>query len=1061
MGILLKAALPGVMKKRSGELRASGWCAKRRQHDFSTQDHRDTAYDYAVTVKSIILDVLFGVLKREDMDARLDDEFSRIPYPLDAVRQVKKHDAKKLINRYLDSEHRRFIRPKSKDILIKDVLVTVKPDLLFIDDTSIEVILLRTGKPSVSRSGSKRDGSVNTCLELYAMLKYAQEYVPNGKSRSVSASYYFLRREDDSVKNAKFEPNFFECDVKAPDPDYGCPSKGKNVVRLTEETGRALDGKIGRTEADITFEPLFEEYFEGRTNCTEEECKTCDFHRLCTFKKSPKYVTKESKQHPFSDIVLSDAQEKIAAFRNGIAVVNAGAGAGKTMVICYRIVCLLDEGCRPEDIMLVTFTNSAAEEMRDRIRLYCDDAMGEGAVDMSKMTVTTFNSFCYEIVKKEYERLGFTAEPTVIDDVERAAIISKILQDEEIKGLDYRNFDADMPTCRGALSVCSKAFELIKAHRLSVGDGEELYKLMPGHRGFTNGLPTMEELLKAYVRYDTLLKENNLVEFADQELLVFDLLGEDPYYLERFGFKHIVIDEFQDTSERQLDLIRQLIDNPDFESLVVVGDDSQAIYGFRDTTPEYMIHFEEHIGQPVVKLNLVENYRSSGAIIQLANDINSLNVNRVMKDLVATRDEGVKPVVHGFHTKQDELDWTAEQIKKLIDEGTKPEDIAFIASDKYQLLEQGDALSKAGVPWVTLNPEPYIENSKVLAAISLAKAISDPADTKDLMVWLNAKLGNTLLEKSDDEIEELMNAEDEELAPLRTGALPDIEVQKRFHELAESIDDDDDELYADFLAKTGRKPGFAKEAEYIDDFYRYGAKVTYKRNRSYPGVVLVTAHSGKGLEWNTVFVSLSKFDTQALRRSGDDAVEEKRRLVFVSFTRARDRLFVTSQFVAFGPRDNRTYNRFFRETVCALGEEYDPIDHEAEARRAKAEEEKKANAARRRREKREAEKLEKELEKKKRELDEREKKIAEREAALAGVPASVFSAPGSGPVEPEASAPEVPSDTEPEKARTAKSDRMKARKISRLKGMARIRAERQLNTAEKRRLAKRRMIECA
>ena len=223
MGILLKAALPGIMKKRSGELRASGWCAKRRTHDFSTQDHRETAYDYAVTVKSVILDVLFGVLKREDVDARLDEEFSRIPYPLEAVRQVKKHDAKKLIDRYLNSEHRTFIRPKARDVLINDVLVTVKPDLMRIDDSSIEVILLRTGKPSVSRSGSKRDGSVNTCLELYAMLKYAQEYVPKGKSRSVSASYYFLRREDDSYREARFMPNFFERDEKFADPDYGCP----------------------------------------------------------------------------------------------------------------------------------------------------------------------------------------------------------------------------------------------------------------------------------------------------------------------------------------------------------------------------------------------------------------------------------------------------------------------------------------------------------------------------------------------------------------------------------------------------------------------------------------------------------------------------------------------------------------------------------------------------------------------------------------------------------------------------------------------------------------------
>lgn len=929
-----------VMEKRSSQLRSSGWCRIRREHNINTEDVKGTAYQYAAAVKGIDLDILFGKTPEADLWKRLDEDFAGIDYPIDAVREVKKAEAGHLIERHIRGEDRKPYRLKARTITVStpsgDIKVTGAPDIVLFGEETVELVILRVGKPNVTQTGSKKDGSVNTSLELYFMYKFGQQLVPRGKKWKVTASYYFLRRADDDPKSGTFEPDFFG-------DGYTCPKKGKNIVSLSGEVWKHMDGTIEPTKIDELFLPQFEEFYNGR-DCGEEECRTCDFYRLCSYKLAPKYVTKESKQHPFSSIMLSKAQEDIAAFRKGTAVVNAGAGAGKTMIICYRIVNLLGEGCRPEDIILVTFTNSAAEEMRDRIQLYCDDVFGEGLIDMGRMTVTTFNSFCYEIVKKEYARFGFSEQPGVIDDVERAAIISRVLQDHRVAGLDYRNFDTDMPSCRGALSVCSKAFEVIKTHRLSVGDEEELAGLMKGYVPFTGGTPTMSDLLSVYCTYDDILKKENLVEFADQELLVFDLLEDDPYYLERFGFRHIVVDEFQDTSKTQLELVKQLKDNPEFESLLVVGDDSQAVYGFRDTTPEYMINFEKYIGCQVTKFDLVENYRSSDEIIELANKINALNVNRVMKDLRAVRGPVRKPEVKGFFSKDDEYSWIAAKVKELTESGKKPEDIAFIAADKYQLLEMGDALTKRGVPWVTLNPEPYLDNSKVEAAVALAKTIGEPSDTKDLMVWLNAKSGNTLLDEDDSVIEKMMEEERAALTALGTSSMTDDELQKKFHEMAESINTDDDELYSDFLAKAGRKPGFRRELGYIMDFEKYGAKVTYKRNRSYPGVVLVTAHSGKGLEWDTVFVSLSKFDSQALRKSGDAAIEEKRRLVFVSFTRARDRLFVTSQYAAFGPRDKRTYNMFFKETVMALGEKYDPVDHEGEEKRAKAEKEKKEKA---------------------------------------------------------------------------------------------------------------------
>lgn len=916
----LYAATFPVLERRLSELKGPGWCEKKRQHPYELEGEKGTAYMYAAVVKSALMDMLFGKLDETGLDKRLDDDFAQIPYPARAAREAKKEDARACILRYVKSETRRPHHARTGHVALTtphgELLVSVSPDLLFIDKAAgtIEAVIIRCGRPSVTQGGSKIDTSVPGSLQLYAMYKYAQRYVPKGESMQVKASFYFLIRDDDAPKRGEFTEDFFS-------------GGGRNVITLSGKTEREPFGTLKPSMVDDAYAQLLLTYVDGR-GCDEEQCKRCSLYRACTYKLAPKYISKKPKQHPFGAISLSRAQEEAVAFRKGVAVVNAGAGAGKTMTVCYRTVMLLSEGVKPEEIMLVTFTNSAAQEMRERIQLYCDDEFGEGVIDTGKMYITTFNSFCYQIVKKEYAGLGFSEPPQVIDGVERASIIAEVLDAHKVPGLDYRNFELDLPTCRGAISVCSKAFDEIKAHRLGIGDEEELSKYMGTYARFTAGKPTMEGLLSVYDKYDDKLKANGLIEFADQEALLAEILDDDPYYLESFGIKHIVVDEFQDTSEQQLGLVKQLVDTPSFESLMVVGDDSQAVYGFRDTSPEYMVHFERYIGMPVKRIDLVDNYRSGSAIVGLANRVNALNKHRVDKALRAARGNTGDPVAKGFFSKDAETAWVARKIRELVDGGKKPESIAFIAADKYQLLEMGDALTKEGVPWVTLNPEPYLENSKVIAAVALCKALCNPDDTESLFVWLNAKAGNTLLEKSCGEVRKL--AENERTLIYSLAGKTDDELQEKYHELALSINTDDDELYADFLEKAKRKRGFAAESSYIRDFERYGEKAAYKRNWKYPGVVLVTAHSGKGLEWDTVFVSLTKFDSQAVRSGGGDSIEERRRLVFVSLTRARDSLYVTSVYSAFGAKTARTYNMFFREVVEALGLPYDPVDHEAE-----------------------------------------------------------------------------------------------------------------------------------
>ena len=184
--------------------------------------------------------------------------------------------------------------------------------------------------------------------------------------------------------------------------------------------------------------------------------------------------------------------------------------------------------------------------MKERIEMYDDDLMTDS--DLSKLTCTTFNSFGDSIIKKEYARFGFTEEPRLIDDIERKEIITELLDVREIKELNYEYFDMK---ASGALAIAETAFREIKKNRFSLYDLEEFSSVMEQYLTIETDKKhdVCKSLLILYEHYDQILKERNLIEYQDQESLLFDLLDLDPYYFEEhFGFKHLIVDEFQDSA---------------------------------------------------------------------------------------------------------------------------------------------------------------------------------------------------------------------------------------------------------------------------------------------------------------------------------------------------------------------------------------------------------------------------------------------------------------------------------------------------------------------------------
>ena len=623
-------------------------------------------------------------------------------------------------------------------------------------------------------------------------------------------------------------------------------------------------------------------------------------------------------------IIPTDAQQKVIDFRRGVCRVNATAGSGKTECMTERGARMFEEGIKPSEVLFITFTDAGANEMKARIAKKCETrGLHVSGDDIQAMT---FNTFAYRIVKDNFEDCGFTTKPMVVDDIRNSVIITQLLDENPVAGLDYLNYDVNSPNCLGALACAKKTFETIKETQYYDLD---LLKDAASEKGFFRfvGSTGLSALLSLYEDYDKRLKEENLLQFADQEPLMLGFLDGHPDYLDELGYRHIIVDEFQDSNDTQLEIIRRLISTKCFESLMVVGDDSQSIYGFRNTTPENILHFFEKIGKVGEDLYLTENRRSTPEILELANKINALNKDRVDKDMIPVRESGKKPVVRGFHDKKTEYRYIAERIKDLIDSGYQPEDIAFIAFKKTELVALGAELTQAGIPWVMMSPLPYMENANVKAALSLAEAFYQPESDLLYFNYLVARYHGDIFQKKS--MTELRLEVDEMKKTFMSIDQLEIPYQRvLFHKFLDALKEED-EIYQAFLDLVYANEDLQSELEYIRNFSIYGKNAGKKMEQKYQGVVLTTAHSSKGLEWKAVFNSISGYDSASLHTSGpkhQKKVEEARRLLFVSMTRARDLLYITGQYVAYGPKDDRTYNQFLREVFEAEDIPYCPVD---------------------------------------------------------------------------------------------------------------------------------------
>lgn len=630
----------------------------------------------------------------------------------------------------------------------------------------------------------------------------------------------------------------------------------------------------------------------ARPDCNPQMCGTCNLNRLCHFSEPPLALDVLRQVSAAGNVDLSPEQLKIVQFSDGIARVNAGPGAGKTLVVAFRVRELLAHGTAPEDILLLTFTRAGAEEMHARIVSYCDD-MG---ISAAEVRCNTFNGFCMSVITEHYDDLGYASAPAILTDAEKYEICNKILAEfPQIPGWNYGSTMDSMSRFSKNIAIISlvHCFDAIKAG-----------KSLPPQDAPDSSEPAIRAM---FDKYQQVLFSRCRMEFADQMNAVVRLAEIVPDIWQQVGGKHIIVDEFQDTDLTQIQFLQRLIAADGFRSFMAVGDDSQSIFGFRETSPEYMINFRSYFGD-FTDLNLLTCRRCPQSVVALANRINLLRTSRAADaPLVSPKPDVVPPDVQGFYTADDEVSFICDSVEADIAGGVSPSQIAVLARNKNDIAPIATELSRRGVPAIVCNPVPFKSDDRVFAICELWNSWIGKGSLGKIL-YLNAMSHGALSNAPKDQLD----------AAVQSLVFPEHRSVEDFVALAAALDTIDgdgkfDACYREFFSRFEHLHSRDDLAEFFDTFDTYGDKDMFRRSGVYEGVCLTTVHSAKGLEWDVTYLTLTHFDReeyhqspQKFRDSGE--LDENVRLWFVGATRAKVKLVMTGLFEVASSSKSRLFS---------------------------------------------------------------------------------------------------------------------------------------------------------
>ncbi len=588
---------------------------------------------------------------------------------------------------------------------------------------------------------------------------------------------------------------------------------------------------------------------------------------------------------------LNKEQKEAVKHMEGPCLVVAGAGSGKTKVLTTRIAYLIDEGIYSGHILAITFTNKAAKEMKERINKLVSD---------NYAFVGTFHSFGLRVIKENYDVLGLTKNFTILDSEDVLSIIKKIMKD---KGMDIKEISP---------AYIRNRISFIKNEMLS--DAEIT-------RYFLSDIE--KKAAEIYFAYEKVRKKNNVVDFDDLLKLPVELFLSNPDILDKYQdkYQYILVDEYQDTNEVQYCLIKLLSEK--YRNIFVVGDQNQAIYGFRQANYKNIVNFErDYTDAEVIVLN--QNYRSTTTILNAANSVIKNNIERKDVNLYSDLGEGVKVKYLRSNDGAQEVNVVMSEIRNLLDMGYHKCDIAIFYRTNAQSRVYEEAMIKNNWPYKVVGSFYFYKRKEIKDLISYLKLIENHDDDISLKRVINEpKRG--IGTKS---IENLENKANEDGTSMFDAITSGKELE--FKNIIESLTKDAEELSLtelidDVLDKSGMKADITKEhtlegdlrlenlmefrsitenyqnvtgsvnlSDFLDEISLIADISEHKEDDD--AITLMTFHSAKGLEFKVVFMvgmeeGIMPHINSIMEENG---IEEERRLCYVGITRAKERLYITN-----------------------------------------------------------------------------------------------------------------------------------------------------------------------